>query len=248
MRRPEFIAKQSRCPVGFLGSAVATIMAHETVADNRNALDLLEIQPNDSVLEIGFAHGRTIAEAAARAFHGSIAGVEISQRMLRMATRFNKKSIEKRHIDLKLTDGRSIPYGDFSFDKVYSVHTLYFWLYPLESVQEIVRVLKPGGRFVLSFRPGDDPETRNFPATIYRFYTVDEAQALLRDGGFKDINIVRRKSPPEPLVFAVCAAPRKSENGTSLPTTTEAISAIRSSGIGPGPLGMAETSPGDEAP
>jgi dienelactone hydrolase len=65
MRRPEFIAKQSRCPVGILGSVVAKVMAHETEADNRAALDLLEIRPDDHVLEIGFAHGRTIAAAAA---------------------------------------------------------------------------------------------------------------------------------------------------------------------------------------
>ena len=48
------------------------------------------------------------------------------------------------------------------FDKVYTVHTLYFWPQPLNYAREIARVSKPGGRFVLGFRTGGDPETRNF--------------------------------------------------------------------------------------
>ena len=101
------------------------------------------------------------------------------------------------------------------FDKVYTVHTLYFWPQPLNYAREIARILKPGGRFVLGFRTGGDPETRNFPSSIYRFYTADDVQALLRGGGFKEINMMRRQSASEGIVFAVCDAPRRPENGTS---------------------------------
>jgi len=101
------------------------------------------------------------------------------------------------------------------FDKVYTVHTLYFWPQPLNYAREIARVSKPGGRFVLGFRTGGDPETRNFPSSIYRFYTADDVQALLRGGGFKEINMMRRQSASEGIVFAVCDASRRPENGTS---------------------------------
>ena len=82
--------------------------------------------------------------------------------MLRMAARFNKKYIGERRVDLRLSDGRSLPYSNSCFDKVYTVHTLYFWPQPLNYAREIARVSKPGGRFVLGFRTGGDPETRNF--------------------------------------------------------------------------------------
>jgi ubiquinone/menaquinone biosynthesis C-methylase UbiE len=209
MRRPEFIAKQSRCPDGILGSVVARIMAHETEADNRAALDLLEIRADDHVLEIGFAHGRTIAAAAVQASHGWVAGVEISDRMLRMATHFSKKYIDERRMDLRLTDGRNLPFDDSRFDKVYTVHTLYFWPEPLTYVREIARVLKPDGRFVLGFRPADDPEIRNFPATVYRFYTAAEVAALLCDVGFTRIYMMPPRGNCEKMVFAVCEAPQK---------------------------------------
>src|SRR5262249_18274702 len=57
MRRPEFIARLSGCPTGVLGSLIARIMAKETLATNTYALRLLELQPTDHVLEVGFGHG-----------------------------------------------------------------------------------------------------------------------------------------------------------------------------------------------
>jgi ubiquinone/menaquinone biosynthesis C-methylase UbiE len=131
--------------------------------------------------------------------------------MLRMASRFNKKYIESQRVDLRLSNGWSLPYGDSSFDKVYSVHTLYFWDKPSEYIQEIARVLRPRGRFVLGFRPGDDPTTGNFPASIYRFYTVDELGDLLAAGGFTKINMERGRTATGTMVFTICEAPQQTK-------------------------------------
>ena len=89
--------------------------------------------------------------------------------MLRMAPRFNKKYIEESRMDLRLTDGRHLPYDDSRFDKVYTVHTLYFWPEPSSYVRELVRLLKPDGPFVLGFRPADDPGIRHFPRASTAF-------------------------------------------------------------------------------
>ena len=60
MRRPEFIARQSSCPTGFLGRLIGHIMERETAAVNDAALTLLDLEAHDRVLEVGFGHGRTI--------------------------------------------------------------------------------------------------------------------------------------------------------------------------------------------
>src|SRR5438552_513133 len=52
-RRPVFIARQGRRPSGLLGQIVARVMAHETARDNAKAIDLLDVQPTDRVLDIG---------------------------------------------------------------------------------------------------------------------------------------------------------------------------------------------------
>ena len=76
MRRPEFIARQSGRPNGFLGRLIARIMAKETAGANTAAVRLLELQPTDHVLEVGFGHGCTIEQVARLVPQGFVAGVD----------------------------------------------------------------------------------------------------------------------------------------------------------------------------
>ena len=204
MRRPEFIARQARCPSGILGLVIARVMAAETAADNTRAVELLDPKASDDVLEIGFGHGRTISCLAALAGDGFVAGVEISERMERMARRFNRRGIEQGRVELKRQDGPTIPYADGRFDKVLSVHTLYFWRDPPEVLAEIRRVTKPGGRLVLGFRGAEDSRvTDEFPASIYRFYRSAEVKSLLEAGGFHDVRLIGADGGPRNVVLAV---------------------------------------------
>jgi len=51
MRRPEFLARQGRCPSGLLGSFIGRVMARETARENALAVELLQLKPTDHVLE-----------------------------------------------------------------------------------------------------------------------------------------------------------------------------------------------------
>jgi ubiquinone/menaquinone biosynthesis C-methylase UbiE len=203
MRRPEFIARQSGCPRGLLGRVIARVMAVETAAANKELLGLLELRPTDHVLEVGFGHGRTIERAAALVPQGFVAGVDLSRDMVRMATHRMGQLIRARRVELQLGDSARLPYPDCSYDKVYSVHTLYFWSHPHEHLREIYRVIKDNGRFVLGFSSRDDEATANFPATVYRFYSGDEVRNLLQRAGFQDIDMVSRSISSRTLVFAI---------------------------------------------
>jgi cyclopropane fatty-acyl-phospholipid synthase-like methyltransferase len=81
MRRPEFIAQQSRCPTGLLPRLIGYIMSVETATANEEALTLLDLQPSDRVLEVGFGHGRTIERVAPALAMGFIAGIDLSEEM-----------------------------------------------------------------------------------------------------------------------------------------------------------------------
>ncbi|MCI0724613.1 MAG: class I SAM-dependent methyltransferase [Acidobacteria bacterium] len=203
VRRPEFLARQARHPTGLLGALVGWIMSFETASENRMALWLLRLRPRDHILEIGFGHGRTIARAAGLAPLGKISGVEVSEQMAKMASRRNRRLIAAGRVDLRVSQDGRLPFPDQSFDKVYSVHTLYFWEDPAAQLCEIKRVMKPGACFALGFRPRDEQTQASFPDSVYRLHSLTEVQSLLVQAGFQDVRPESAPSSKGRVVFVL---------------------------------------------
>jgi ubiquinone/menaquinone biosynthesis C-methylase UbiE len=190
VRRPEFIARQSRHPTGLLGWLIGHIMSFETAATNDRAMALLELKRGDRLLDVGCGHGRTVERAADMVGEGGlVVGIDASEEMLRMATRRCQRLIDGGRVRLMLADSASIPYPDESFDKVVTVHTLYFWDDPRRHLRELHRVLRPGGCLAVGFNPKGTAATTNFPASVYSFYDVDEVRDLLREAGFPSVAV-----------------------------------------------------------
>src|SRR5262245_56353221 len=173
MRRPELIARQSRHPSGWLGRAIARIMAFETAAANDIALDCLQLRATDRVLEIGFGHGRTIVRAAQRVPQGLIAGIDHSETMLRVARRRCAALIAQGRVHLQCGDSAHLPFPDRAFDKVLAVHTLYFWQPLASHLRKIRRVLSAGRCLALAYRPAQARGSANFPTGVYTFHTPE---------------------------------------------------------------------------
>ncbi len=204
MRRPEFIARQASRPTGWLGRALARWMAVETAGANDAALNLLELREADRVLEIGFGHGQTIARAADRVPRGSVAGIDHSEAMLHAARRRCAPLIAAGRVELHAADSAHLPFANGSFDKGLAVHTLYFWRTPEPHLREIRRVLAPGGRLVLGFRPAGTRGAADFPADVYTFHTPAALHDLLVAADFTAIDTIPHS--PE-LVFVAARVP-----------------------------------------
>ena len=187
MRRPEFIARQSRCPSGLLGQLIGSIMATETAGANDAVVAALALQPTDRVLEIGFGHGRTLDRVARQLTAGFAAGVDLSETMVRMAARRCRDLITAGRVTLHQGDSTRLPFPAGHFNKAYSVHTLYFWSHPEEHLRDIHRVLCSGGRLALGFHTDEAPSVRDFPETVYRFYSRAEVRMLLQTAGFSEV-------------------------------------------------------------
>jgi ubiquinone/menaquinone biosynthesis C-methylase UbiE len=204
MRRPEWIARQSRHPRGLVGRVLARIMASETARTNEHAQELLHIRPTDRMLEVGCGHGRTIARAASVARQGIVVGIDVSADIVQMATQWNRHLIQAGRVELQHADSAQIPYGDESFDRVYTVHTLYFRDEPRAHLREMYRVMKDGARIVLGFLSREDHQAvANFPSTIYQFYTGDEVSGFLNDVGFSRIQILIQSIGSSVLTFGI---------------------------------------------
>ncbi|HTJ40593.1 MAG TPA: class I SAM-dependent methyltransferase [Kofleriaceae bacterium] len=189
MRRPSFLARQAGRPAGWIGRLLLGVMARETAAFNAEVLDALAPQDGERVLEIGFGHGRTLADAAARTPGARFAGVDVSEAAARVATKRCRALIAEHRLELQTGDSAALPWEPASFDAAYSVHTMYFWPDAAAQLAEIRRVLRAGARFVLGFRERSDAAEAAFPAPTYRFYSTDETNALLAGAGFGDVDI-----------------------------------------------------------
>jgi SAM-dependent methyltransferase len=185
-------------------------MARETQRANTFALELLDLQPTDRVLEVGFGHGATIARLATAASAGFVAGVDPSPAMCRMASRRNRGGIRRKHVELKQGRAEELPYTDLSFDKALAVHTLYFWPDLLRPLAELRRVLTPAGRLVIAYRT-DPAAARSFPAAVYRFRDEAEVTEALGASGFTDIRTYRQENAGAVTSFTVAVRPSEPE-------------------------------------
>lgn len=189
MRRPRFIAEQARNAHGILGRLIAFIMARETWAQNRRAVDALDIKPGDHILDLGCGPGRALATLAAKAPRGHVVGVDPSKLMAEIASKRNRRLIRKKRVEIFVSGVDSLPFKDATFDKILCVHVIYFWPNLDEALRQIAWVLKPKGQIVLLFRTDADQEAvKSFPAEVYRFRPLDEIVAALKRAGLEPLD------------------------------------------------------------
>jgi len=122
--------------------------AGEHVARERG-LELLQVQPGESVLEIGYGTGHSLVTLAKTVgAEGKVTGVDISEGMRKVAeNRVSAAGVAER-VELLVGDVPPLSFPDATFDVVTMSFTLE--LFPLEVIPVVLaecrRVLKPSGR------------------------------------------------------------------------------------------------------
>lgn len=155
MRLQQELVAQFRQPSGTLGRLAGWTMAHRPSNQRRNAftIDLLDLAPDDDVLEIGHGPGLAIELASRKILDGSIVGFDHSPVMHEQASRRNAAAIAAGKVELVLGDVLEPPQPLPAFDKIYSVNVVQFWWEPERTFAELAGRLKPGGRIATTFMP-----------------------------------------------------------------------------------------------
>jgi len=149
------LVAQFRQPTGPLGRLAGWTMAHRPSNRRRNAftIDLLELAPDDDVLEIGYGPGLAIELAERAIVDGTIVGFDHSKVMHDQASRRNATAIAAGKVQLFVGDVLNPPRPPRAFDKIYSVNVVQFWWEPERTLAELARLLKPGGRIATTYMP-----------------------------------------------------------------------------------------------
>lgn len=178
----EEVAAQLRKPDGEAGMETGKRMQESNMGMICTTIDAMQIEEGEQILEIGFGNGSHLDYLFKQAHGIHYTGVDMSQTMLDETLKNNAHRQER--FSLLLTDGQTIPLPDHSVDRVFTVNTIYFWEHPVAYAKEILRVIKPGGRFYVAF--GEKAFMQQLPFTSYGFtlYDTEEAQALLTQAGF----------------------------------------------------------------
>jgi ubiquinone/menaquinone biosynthesis C-methylase UbiE len=179
------IGKQLQHPRGLFGRALFTWMTTTTIAHARWTADLLDVQPDDDVLEVGFGNGANIALLTQRASRGCVAGAEISETAIEMASKRNARAISQGRVKLHQAAGAALPFADGTFDKACTVATVYVIADPSAVFKEMHRVLKPDGWAAVTF-PVREKFIRFKPAGTegFHLHELADLEAAFRDAGF----------------------------------------------------------------
>ena len=144
------------------------------------------------VLDLGTAVGHTAFMLAPDA--AQVVGVDLTTEMLDRATRLAGER-QVTNVTFARADVGHLPFSDSAFDLVTSRYSAHHYGQPSRVVAEVDRVLKPGGRFLLSDTVApDDPALDTFINTVellrdrshVRDHTIAQWQTLLAGAGLQN--------------------------------------------------------------
>ena len=191
------MVRQFRRPHGIGGRAAGWVMATRGSNRERNiwAVGLLDVQPHERVLEIGFGPGVAIQEFARRATSGLVVGIDHSEVMVQQARKRNAAAVRAGRVDLRLGSAEALPGFDAPFDKILAVNSLLFWDDPVARLKELHDRLRPGGQIAIVYQPRGPGSTDEVAAR-----TGQEIAAHFTEVGFTDVHVETLALKPTAVV------------------------------------------------
>jgi SAM-dependent methyltransferase len=146
---PPALIGQCRQPHGWLGRWFLRNMnkRHSPLTDW--GLSHLAIPSTGNLLDIGCGGGRTVQKLAAAAPAGKVFGIDHSSDSVAATSRLNADAMAWGQVEVRQGAVSELPWPDATFDLATAVETHFFWPNLPGDVREVLRVLRPGGQFIL---------------------------------------------------------------------------------------------------
>lgn len=179
-------------PQGRMGRAMLRFMNLCHAPLTNWGLNLIDYQDGWTMLDIGCGGGATLKRLLKRSKDSQVYGIDISEESVAKARKVNAELLDKR-VFVMQGSAEELPYEDGKFDLVTAVETVYFWPNLPDCLQEVCRVLKPGGKYAIMVEVVDNDSKWTDLCDGMTAYSPEQLQKLLADAGFVNIEIHRKK-------------------------------------------------------
>ncbi|KPH12988.1 class I SAM-dependent methyltransferase [Chryseobacterium sp. ERMR1:04] len=187
----KILAQNLANPQGEKGKEIGEMMNATNIGMTLESITTLLIEDDEHILEIGHGNAGHLKSILNIANNLKYTGIDISETMQNEAKDLNKEF--KDQADFVLYEGKKLPFEDEVFDKIFTVNTVYFWEEPVEYLNEIYRVLKDKGTFVLTFGQRDFMEKLPFTQFNFTLYNTDEMEETVSKSHFKRMKISEKE-------------------------------------------------------
>jgi ubiquinone/menaquinone biosynthesis C-methylase UbiE len=166
------------------------------------ASDIVSYCPAGSILDIGTGPGRLLMKLYEQSSGLRVTGVDISSAMVAKARKNLEKDGLSELIEVQEGSADALPFADHSFDTIVSTGSIHHWKNPEAGLNEVYRVLKPGGYALMYDIVSDTPKAvlqdakrkfgrlRMFMLWIHAFeepfYSIQGFEALPQTTLFKE--------------------------------------------------------------
>jgi arsenite methyltransferase len=191
-RLPDFYYQQMAGPHGRLARVSAGWMNLGNTVINRQAVEALEVDAADHVLEVGFGGGVGIALLLDRG--ATVVGIDPSERMVEHCAARFASDIASGRLEILRGAVEALPGDDSRFTRVLAVNTVYFWRDLADACSQLFRVVAPCGRVVVAT---SSAATCRFFRWGEKGFLVPEEETVLgglRSAGFARVRVDRRRN------------------------------------------------------
>jgi ubiquinone/menaquinone biosynthesis C-methylase UbiE len=191
----KLIAAQLRKPHGEMAKEVGKMMNEGNKLMNLAAITSLNIASHDTIMEIGMGNGYFVKDILATDETVLYDGCDFADTMVAEAIALNNEYVLNKQARFTLANADVLPYDNASFNKVFTVNTIYFWDDAVQVLTEIKRVLQSKGLFIIALRPKSIMD--HFPFTKHNFNTFDKTDCidLLTQNGFEVSEVIEQNEP-----------------------------------------------------